>query len=135
MDAFTVNGHRTVDLLAVAPVDPVAIAITAVTFISGGGMGNGFGYGDPQAIGFPAEWEARRDVPATLDVLSPTSALVSGEWSRLPQWQAVIGVLPTSNGVARLSALRYTYRVDGKTYRVTGKVSAGLDPSRKDGQC
>lgn len=128
MDFLTVHGNKPVQLIAVEPVGGSGLQLTDVSFIPGGGTGNGGHYGNPNVLSFPDAWAARRDVPATLEPLTSRSSIVSGQWTRQPVWQAIIGVLPTGNSAGSITALRYTYRVGGKSFSLLGHASAGLNP-------
>ena len=129
MDYLTVKGTAPVVMESVQAVGASNITVTAVTFVPGGAVGNGFPFGDIRAASFPAAWTARRTMPAAqLDPLTSHSSIVNGGWSRAPQWQAIIGVLPTTAGPGYLHALRYTYTVQGHRYSLTGNDAAGIAP-------
>ena len=129
MDYLVIKGTAPVVMESVQAVGASNITVTAVTFVPGGAVGNGFPFGDIRAASFPAAWTARRTMPAAhLDPLTSHSSIVNGAWARAPQWQAVIGVLPTTSGPGYLHALRYTYTVHGHRYSLTGNDAAGIAP-------
>lgn len=129
MDTLVVSGAAPAVVTSVEAVGARNIRLAEVSFVAGDGTGNGFAYGDLRASAYPAAWAARRGMPASLPPLTPASTVVNGPWSRLPEWQVVIGVLPTSDAKASLSALRFTYRVDGHQHQLIGRVHAALSPT------
>ena len=109
------------------------IAIRRAVLVPGEAIGDGFKWGDPRGIIYPAEWAARMPVPnATLHYTDPSAhpgypPLFDGR-----TWKIVVGLTPGAEGggAAHLEA-SYTIGVHSFTY--TGNQAVGMYPTAK--QC
>lgn len=109
------------------------IKLRRAVFVPGEAIGDGFEWGDPEGIIYPAEWAARTPVPgATLRYTDPGAQpgyppLFAGR-----TWKIVVGLQPGNlGGGADHLDVHYTIHGDHHTY--VGTASVGIYPTEK--QC
>jgi hypothetical protein len=130
LDLYTVRGSAPVTVTGAELAGNNGLRLTDAVFVPGGAVGDGFDFGDLHAVDFPAAWAARQQAPhARLTRLTPTKSPVQGSWSQDPEWQLIIGIVPTSPKGGYAQHVDITYAAGGRTYQVSGTDKVGILPT------
>ena len=121
-----------IDYIGVAGNDPVKIdsaelqnaknlKLAEVTFVRGGGIGNGAEFGDPAVVPDKEAWAQRQTMPGAQLTPDPNDAD-----GNAGQWQAVIGLLPLGPAGGTASALVLKYHVGRQAFHLQGTIAMGV---------
>ena len=119
VDNIQVAGDQPVSIDSVELVNPTGITLTNVTFVKGGGVGEGGTFGDAALAPNAQAWASRVNLPGA--TLPPTGGAAAPD-----EWQAFIGLLPKSPDGGSSTGIQLTYRVGGNVFHLHGKMSVAV---------